>query len=166
MKRGFVATLAVLLISLTIHAAPRTETLKLCVSIHCHACEELIIDNLAFERGIRDIKIDLDNRTVEVKYNKRRTNLDNIRASLERLGYEVWAIVEESDDNVASKDSEKCCGVCVGECTGKCTAKGKECCKSKNAKENTEGSQTTQATEATQSNCGSHSKGHNCSGKH
>ncbi len=70
-------------------AGPKTETTAYWVSIHCTSCKQKIMDNIPFEKGVRDITIDIATKKVEVTYDPRRTNSEKIGSAIEKLGYEV-----------------------------------------------------------------------------
>ena len=105
---------------------PKTETVNFWVSIHCSSCQQRIMENLPFERGVRDISIDIETKSVEVVYNTKRTDSKKIRQAIEKLGYEVHDNAFVSDEKKAgccnSKDPDHVC--CKGKkeeghsCTG------------------------------------------------
>ena len=67
--------------------AKTTETVKYKTSIDCQACVDKIMTNLPQEKGIRDVKCDLETKEVTVVYQKEKNNPDEIKKSIEKLGY-------------------------------------------------------------------------------
>lgn len=59
------------------------------VSMTCENCQKKIEKNIAFEKGVTDMVVDLPNKTVTVEFRKDKTTVDNIQKALEKLGYEV-----------------------------------------------------------------------------
>lgn len=73
-------------------AAVKTVTFN--VSMHCKNCVKKINDNVAFEKGVKDLSVSLDSKTVTVTYDPARTDVAKLKAALEKLGYKVT--VQES----------------------------------------------------------------------
>lgn len=88
---------------------PKTETTQYWVSLHCVTCQQKVMDNLAFEKGVKDIKIDLEKRTVDVTYNTKKTDAATILTAIERLGYEVKIMGENDIPAVSSVAAKGCC---------------------------------------------------------
>ncbi|MCU0409008.1 MAG: heavy-metal-associated domain-containing protein [Bacteroidales bacterium] len=64
-----------------------TETVKYKTSIDCDACVNTIMGSLPKEKGIKDVKCDLATKEVTVTYSKDKNNPEQIKRSLEKLGY-------------------------------------------------------------------------------
>ena len=71
-----------------------TKTVAFNVSMHCKNCVKKINDNVAFEKGVKDLSVSLDSKTVTVTYDPARTDVAKLKAALEKLGYKVT--VQES----------------------------------------------------------------------
>lgn len=83
-----VALLAALpLIASSQDKAKTTETVKYKTSIDCDACVKTIMSNLPQEKGIKDVKCDLKTKEVTVTYQTDKNNPEQIKRSLEKLGY-------------------------------------------------------------------------------
>lgn len=59
------------------------------VSMTCENCQKRIEKNIAFEKGVTDMKVDLANKTVELEYKTGQTTVEKLQAAIEKLGYEV-----------------------------------------------------------------------------
>ncbi len=59
------------------------------VHLHCQDCVNKVQDNIAFEKGVKDLEISLENQTVEVKYDAAKTSEETLKAAIEKLGYPV-----------------------------------------------------------------------------
>lgn len=59
------------------------------VSMTCENCKKRIEKNIAFEKGVTDMKVDLPAKTVEIEYKKDKTSVENLQKALEKLGYTV-----------------------------------------------------------------------------
>jgi len=65
------------------------ETVVFDVSMTCENCQKRIENNLAFEKGVTKLKVDLDKKTVEVEYKKSQTTVEKLQAAIQKLGYDV-----------------------------------------------------------------------------
>ena len=74
----------------------KTETVKYKTSIDCADCVNTIMSNLPQEKGIKDVKCDLPTKEVTVTYNTDKSNPEEIRKSLEKLGYTAKVIPAET----------------------------------------------------------------------
>ncbi|NDW08187.1 cation transporter [Dysgonomonas sp. 520] len=69
------------------------------VSLHCHSCQKKIEKQVAFEKGVTDLKVNLPEKTVWVQYKADKTDAAKLKAFIESLGYEVAVHQEEADVN-------------------------------------------------------------------
>ncbi|MDR2651732.1 MAG: cation transporter, partial [Prevotellaceae bacterium] len=58
--------------------------------------------NIPFEKGIKDVEVNLKDNTVTVKYDNTKTDVEKIKESFKKLGYP--SEVSTSDD--AKKDEK------------------------------------------------------------
>jgi len=84
----------------------KIEKLEIKTSIQCGMCEERIIDNLTFEKGVKDIKVDIDTKIVTVTYRTDKTDPDKIRKVISDCGYDADDVPA---DPVAYEKLPKCC---------------------------------------------------------
>jgi len=73
-----------------------TETVKYSTSIDCANCVNKIMTNLPHEKGIKDVKCDLSEKTVTVTYLKDKNNSGQIKKAIEKLGYTAKEVIAES----------------------------------------------------------------------
>jgi len=59
------------------------------VHLHCASCVNKIEENVAFEKGVKDLKVSLADQTVKLKYNPEKTSEENLKNAIEKLGYKV-----------------------------------------------------------------------------
>lgn len=59
------------------------------VSMHCENCVKKITENISFEKGVKDLEVSLEDRTVRVKYDASKTDSATLAKAIEKLGYEV-----------------------------------------------------------------------------
>jgi len=97
-KKFFIAALLVISPALAMgQDKPKTtETVKYKTSIDCAACVNTIMSNLPQEKGIKDVKCDLKTKEVAVTYQKDKNNPEQIKKSIEKLGYTAKEITAEA----------------------------------------------------------------------
>lgn len=69
--------------------AKGTEELKIKSSVVCGMCETRVIAGLAYEKGVKEVTVDLKAKEVTVKYSPSKTTPDEIRTALTKLGYDA-----------------------------------------------------------------------------
>ena len=63
------------------------------VEIDCENCAKKIRENVAFEKGVKDLKVTVAERTVALKYDPAKTTEKALKASIEELGYPVEGVL-------------------------------------------------------------------------
>ena len=59
------------------------------VHLHCNSCVKKIQENIAFEKGVKDLKVCLEDQIVSIKYDAAKTNEDVLKNALVKLGIKV-----------------------------------------------------------------------------
>jgi periplasmic mercuric ion binding protein len=98
-------TMSVLLFSGFILADKYLE-IKIKTSAVCGMCKDRIEQGLAFEKGIKDVSLDVDTKIATVKYNPSKINPDAIRKLISALGYDADSIPANKE---AYEKLPKCC---------------------------------------------------------
>lgn len=104
MKKIITIVLAAMtLMSVTASAGPKKKgelkEVTFNVYLHCDNCVEKVTENISFEKGVKDLKVSLDNQTVYVKYDSAKTSEDTLKKALEVLGYPVTEEAEHNHDH-------------------------------------------------------------------
>ena len=63
------------------------------VEFDCENCAKKIRENVSFEKGVKDLKVTLEDRTVALKYDAAKTSEETLKASIEELGYPVNGVL-------------------------------------------------------------------------
>ncbi len=63
------------------------------VEFDCENCAKKIRENVSFEKGVKDLKVTLEDRTVALKYDAAKTSEETLKASIEELGYPVAGVL-------------------------------------------------------------------------
>ncbi|MDE5732723.1 MAG: heavy-metal-associated domain-containing protein [Bacteroidales bacterium] len=59
------------------------------VHLHCANCVKKVQENIAFEKGVKDLKVSLEDQTVDIKYDASKTSEEALKSAIEALGYPV-----------------------------------------------------------------------------
>ena len=76
----------------------KSVVLKTQPEMVCANCENRIKSNIRFEKGIKEIVTDLKNKTVTVKYDADKTNVDNIIIGFSRIDYKASVVKETTEE--------------------------------------------------------------------
>lgn len=76
-----------LLITLALLAAFSNVTFV--TDIHCQKCAQKIEENVAFEKGVKDLKVNVPEKTVYIQYDSTKTDVATLTKAIEKLGYKV-----------------------------------------------------------------------------
>ncbi|MFA6770539.1 MAG: heavy-metal-associated domain-containing protein [Bacteroidales bacterium] len=63
------------------------------VPIDCPSCQKKLEAKLPYEKGVKDLKIDLEKQTVWFLYDTTKTNKNNLIKALDKLGYQAKELV-------------------------------------------------------------------------
>ena len=103
MKRFLLITLTLLLVAGTAAFAQDKKQKKnaniqevtFVTSIDCKNCVKKVEANLPYEKGVKDMKVNLDEKTVWIKYDADKTDKEKLAAAIVKLGYEAEELVKE-----------------------------------------------------------------------
>ena len=85
------------------------------VGLHCENCVKKVTENISFEKGVKDLKVSLEDQTVTVKFDAAKTSEETLKAAIQKLGYPVSAKACCTDGKC--KDTQCADGKCTD---GKC----------------------------------------------
>jgi Cu2+-exporting ATPase len=64
-------------------------------NMSCENCIKKIEKNIAFEKGVTDLKCDLATKTAEVTYNSEKTSDEKLVKAFEKINFKATAVKEE-----------------------------------------------------------------------
>ena len=67
----------------------KTVVLTTNPEMHCTGCEKKIKDNIRFEKGVKSIKTNLDDKTITIEYDADKTTVEDIIKGFEKIKYEA-----------------------------------------------------------------------------
>jgi len=77
----------------------KTEIVTFKTSIDCDACVNTIMESVPLEKGIKDVKCNLETKEVRVEFKVGRTDKEKVRRMIEKLGYTAEEIKKKEDDS-------------------------------------------------------------------
>ena len=57
--------------------------------MHCHKCVEKLTENLSFLKGVKNVDISLEKKTVAITYNPSKTSDEALEKVIAKLGYKA-----------------------------------------------------------------------------
>ena len=73
----------------------KTVVLTTNPEMHCANCEKKIKDNIRFEKGIKSIKTNLEDKTVTIEYDADKTTVSAIIEGFQKIRYEAKEVKAE-----------------------------------------------------------------------
>ncbi len=65
----------------------KTETVTFDVSMDCHSCQAKLEKNIPWEKGVKDMKVDLEKKQVTIKYDPSKTDEATLKKAIEKLDF-------------------------------------------------------------------------------
>jgi copper chaperone CopZ len=90
----------------------KISEVKLAVTnMHGDHCKQRIEKNIPFEKGIKDVAVNLSDNTVTVKYDNTKTDVEKIKGQFRKLGYGADDVTQKTETNemANTKTSGSCC---------------------------------------------------------
>lgn len=89
MKRLLVFAMMILSVSLYAQKESPIKTTEIKTFICCESCIAKIETDLAYTKGVKDVKANLENNTITVKYNSKQTNPETLCNEVVAIGYDA-----------------------------------------------------------------------------
>jgi len=98
LKKYLVLSLAVILaVFMSVEASAKkkvkTAEVTFITTVDCKNCVKKVEANLPFNPGIKDMKVSLEDRTIWLKYDPAKTDVEKLKAAINKLGYEAEPVV-------------------------------------------------------------------------
>ena len=93
--KHFLLTIFILTAAIAAQAREaQRDTVVYVVEIHCQGCVDKIQQNIAFERGVKDMRINKDAQEVWLVYDPAKTNDEKLRTAFAKIGKPVKMKIE------------------------------------------------------------------------
>lgn len=91
--RFFLILVVVLSTAVSVSAQKKGEkTVVYNATLHCGSCKAKVEKNVAFEKGVKDLKVDMETQTITVTFREGKTTAEDIKKVIEKLGIPVKGI--------------------------------------------------------------------------
>ncbi|MEI7663023.1 MAG: heavy metal-associated domain-containing protein [Bacteroidota bacterium] len=67
----------------------KIESIRIKTSAMCKQCKDRIENGLAYEKGVKDVVLDVETKVVTIRYNTKATTPDVLRKKISKLGYDA-----------------------------------------------------------------------------
>lgn len=110
--RFFLIAVIGLSLAVPVQAQKKGEkTVVYSAAMHCESCKAKVEKNIAFEKGVKDLKVNLEAQTITVTFREDKNNAEGIKKAIEKLeipvkGIEKEMIVKEAKDS-SKKNTKK-----------------------------------------------------------
>ncbi len=84
----------------------KLETVEIQTSAVCGMCKEKLEHDLAFEKGVRSVKLDDETKVLTIKFKKGKNNKENLKKAVTKVGYDADELEAEPK---AYKALPACC---------------------------------------------------------
>jgi copper chaperone CopZ len=81
----------------------KTVVLTTNPEMHCTGCEKKIKENIRFEKGIKSIKTNLDDKTITIEYDADKTTVEDIIKGFEKIKYEAMEVKSNKQNKTNKK---------------------------------------------------------------
>ena len=62
------------------------------VELHCANCVKKVQENLAFEKGVKDLHVCMESQVISLKYDASKTNEETLKNAIVKLGVPVKGV--------------------------------------------------------------------------
>lgn len=66
---------------------PKVKKVTYTCTVDCHSCEEKIMKNIPYEKGVKKVEVDIENQLVTVSFREDKNNVEGIKKAIDKLGY-------------------------------------------------------------------------------
>lgn len=99
-------TVLALMFMLVSFTGKETKTIEIKTSTVCEMCKERLERELVFEKGVKEVKVDLAANIINITYRADKTDPDQLRKAISKMGY--WAD-DVAADEAGFKKLPDCC---------------------------------------------------------
>ncbi|MDR0748873.1 MAG: heavy-metal-associated domain-containing protein [Tannerellaceae bacterium] len=65
----------------------KSEEVTFSVNMFCENCKAKIEKNISWEKGVKDLTVDLEKKAVKIVYDSKKTTEEELKKAIEKLGY-------------------------------------------------------------------------------
>jgi len=97
MKKLAIFACALALVAVSTSSKPKSVKHKVVYSstVECKNCEKKVMENISFEKGVKDVSVDLPRRTVTIVFDEAKTDTLTLAKAIRKLGYDANVVKYE-----------------------------------------------------------------------
>lgn len=76
--------------------------------LHCETCEKKIRKALQFEKGMKDMRFDIENNRILLVFDQDKTSLEKLGEKLKSVGYEISIVSPDAKGHECHEDENNC----------------------------------------------------------
>ena len=93
MKKIFIILAALAVMFVAEASKPKAKrTVLYKTSVECKSCKTKVLDNIAFEKGVKDVTVNLPEKTVKIVFDEAKTDTLTLANAIRKLGYSAKVI--------------------------------------------------------------------------
>lgn len=75
-------------------------------NLTCHGCVNDVKENVAYEKGVKDLKVDLNTNLITITYKPNKTDEAKLAKSITKLGYQANKVDNKKIEGVETKEKK------------------------------------------------------------
>ena len=89
MKKLAIFVCALALVAFSTSSKPKTakRTVVYGSTVECKNCQKKVMENISFEKGVKDVSVDLSEQTVKIVFDESKTDTTTLAKAIRKLGF-------------------------------------------------------------------------------
>lgn len=122
--RLFLIFVVVFTSAMSVSAGNKGEkTVVFGANLHCASCQAKVEKNIPFEKGVKDLKVDMKAQTITITFREDKNSVENLKKAIEKLSIQV----KETPADAKGDKAKACCDSQKKECQKDPACCGKKC---------------------------------------
>ncbi len=71
---------------------PVLKKVVYCTDLDCEDCAKKIRENVSFEKGVKDLSVDVPTKMVQIQFDSNKTDTLVLKKAINKLGYEAEVV--------------------------------------------------------------------------
>ncbi len=104
----YVVSFLLMLLTLSTQAQKKDLIKKVTfeVNLTCHNCEKLMMKNLPYEKGVKDVKVDLEKKEITLLFRDDKNSVAQLQKAIEDLDYTAKVKEEPAKDDKTGMETK------------------------------------------------------------
>lgn len=84
----------------------KVDTVEIKTSAVCNMCKDRLEHDMAFEKGVKSVELDIDTKVLTITYKTNKTNKEELKMAVTKIGYDADDLMA---DQKAHDRLPECC---------------------------------------------------------